>query len=152
MRIQLALNVDDLEAAVAYYSKLFDAEPHKRKPGYANFALDEPPLKLVLLENPNAGERLNHLGVEVADSDSVERATQRLNEHGITEETEQARVCCYAKQDKVWSRDPSGLRWEWYTVLEDSSSWGTGEREERGSETSLGKGATREGRCCSGAD
>ena len=148
MRVQLALNVDDLEAAVAYYAKLFGAQPHKRKPGYANFALDKPPLKLVLLENPGAGERLNHLGVEVADSDSVQRATERLSEQGIAEEIEEANVCCYAKQDKVWSRDPSGLRWEWYTVLEDSPSWGPEGQDEKRSEVATGDAATTQERCC----
>ena len=149
MRVQLALNVDDLEAAVAFYTKLFGAEPHKRKPGYANFALDEPPLKLVLLENPGADQPLNHLGVELPDAAGVAKATERLSGEGIADEIERQRVCCYAKQDKVWSRDPNGLRWEWYTVLEDSPVWGPGEQDERGSEALLRKQATKERRCCS---
>jgi catechol 2,3-dioxygenase-like lactoylglutathione lyase family enzyme len=124
MRVQLALNVDDLEKAVAYYTKLFGATPHKRRPGYANFALDAPPLKLVLLENPGAGERLNHLGVETSDPADVDAAVERLRAAGIADAEERASTCCYAKQDKVWSRDPQGMRWEWYRVLEDSETFG----------------------------
>jgi catechol 2,3-dioxygenase-like lactoylglutathione lyase family enzyme len=124
MRIQLALNVDDLDEAVAYYSKLFDAPVNKRKPGYANFAIESPPLKLVLFENPHAGERLNHLGVEVFRAEDVTRATDRLKEAGMAESVEDESTCCYATQDKVWSTDPQGLRWEWYRVLEDSETFG----------------------------
>ena len=124
MRVQLALNVDDLEKAVAYYGKLFGAKPSKRRPGYANFALDVPPLKLVLFENPGAGERLNHLGVESLDAAGVEAAIERLRAAGIADEEERSSTCCYAKQDKIWSRDPQGLRWEWYRVLEDSATFG----------------------------
>jgi catechol 2,3-dioxygenase-like lactoylglutathione lyase family enzyme len=122
-RIQLALNVRDLDEAVAYYSKLFNAQVHKRKPGYANFAIDIPPLKLVLFENPDASERLNHLGVEAFDQSDVDRATERLSEAGLAESTEAATTCCFAKQNKVWSVDPQGLRWEWYRVLEDSDTF-----------------------------
>jgi catechol 2,3-dioxygenase-like lactoylglutathione lyase family enzyme len=120
MRIQLALNVRDLEEAVAYYSKLFGAEPHKRKPGYANFALDRPPLKLVLLEVPDAAERLNHLGVEVSSAAAVEEAIARLSAAGIAGEIEMDRTCCFARQDKIWSSDPQGARWEFYRVLADA--------------------------------
>ncbi len=119
MRLQLALNVADLEQAVAYYSKLFDAKPHKRRPGYANFAIDEPPLKLVLLENPEAQERLNHLGVEVFHAEEVDTAARRLAAAGLLEETEDESTCCYATQDKVWSHEPQGLRWEWYRITDD---------------------------------
>ena len=120
MRIQLALNVRDLEEAVAYYSKLFGAEPHKRKPGYANFALDRPPLKLVLLEVPDATERLNHLGVEVSSAAEVDEAIARLSAAGIAGEIEVDRTCCFARQDKIWSSDPQGARWEFYRVLADA--------------------------------
>ncbi len=122
-RVQLALNVRDLDEAVAYYSKLFGAEVHKRKPGYANFAIDVPPLKLVLFENPEASERLNHLGVEVFEQSDVDRATKRLGDAGLAESIEAGTTCCFAKQDKVWSVDPEGLRWEWYRVLEDSETF-----------------------------
>lgn len=122
-RIQLALNVRDLEEAIAYYSKLFGAPVYKRKPGYANFAIDEPPLKLVLFENPDATERLNHLGVEAFDNADVTRAIERLRTAGIAGPEERESTCCFATQDKVWSSDPQGLRWEWYRVLEDAETF-----------------------------
>jgi predicted enzyme related to lactoylglutathione lyase len=123
MRVQLALNVHDLEQAVAYYSKLFGATPAKRRPGYANFAIDRPPLKLVLLEVPDAPERLNHLGVEVFEQADVDEAIARLQAAGIAGEIEVDRTCCYARQDKVWSSDPQGARWEFYRVLADSQTF-----------------------------
>ena len=123
-RIQLALNVDDVEAAVAFYSKLFDAEPAKRRPGYANFAISEPPLKLVLLENPGQGGTLNHLGVEVSDTDMVDAAQTRLAAAGLASVDERDSTCCYAKQDKFWVEgSPDGERWEVYTVLADSQTF-----------------------------
>ncbi len=124
MRLQLALNVENLEEAVEFYSKLFDAPVNKRKPGYANFAIDEPPLKLVLFENPGASERLNHLGVEVFGDEDVLAATDRLKAAGMADQVEDQTTCCYAKADKVWSLDPQGMRWEWYRVLEDSETFG----------------------------
>ena len=119
MRVQLALNVKDLDKAVNFYSKLFDAKVHKRKPGYANFAIEQPPLKLVLIESPEADERLNHLGVEVFDDANVHAATDRLKEAGLADSVEDHQTCCYATQNKVWSIDPDGLHWEWYRVIED---------------------------------
>jgi catechol 2,3-dioxygenase-like lactoylglutathione lyase family enzyme len=124
MRVQLALNVRDLDEAVAYYSKLFGAPVHKRKPGYANFALDQPPLKLVLFEAPNAPERLNHLGVETSDQADVDAAIERLTDAGIAGPIEVGRTCCHATQNKIWSQDPQGARWEFYRVLADSESFG----------------------------
>ncbi len=118
-RLQLALTVGDVDEAVAFYSKLFDAEPAKRKPGYANFALDEPPLKLVLIEG-EAGGALNHLGVEVDSTDQVAAATSRLAETGLTTREEEGVECCYARQDKVWVTDPDGAPWEIYAVLGDA--------------------------------
>jgi predicted enzyme related to lactoylglutathione lyase len=123
MRVQLALNVRDLEQAVAYYSKLFGTAPAKRRPGYANFAIDRPPLKLVLLEAPDAAERLNHLGVEVFEQADVDEAVARLGAAGIAGEIEVDRTCCYARQNKVWSSDPQGARWEFYRVLADSETF-----------------------------
>ncbi|MEE9606907.1 MAG: ArsI/CadI family heavy metal resistance metalloenzyme [Myxococcota bacterium] len=123
MRVQLALNVRNLDEAVAYYSRLFGASVNKRKPGYANFALDEPPLKLVLFENPEASERLNHLGVEVFADADVHAATDRLKAAGMEHRVEDETTCCYATQHKVWSQDPEGLRWEWYRLLEDSEGF-----------------------------
>ena len=119
-RIQLALNVDDLDEAVTFYSKLFGAEPAKRHPGYANFAITEPPLKLVLMENAGAGGTLNHLGVEVPTTDEVSAAVRRLDSEGVDTKTEEGVNCCYAVQDKVWVNDPDGAAWEIYAVLEDA--------------------------------
>ena len=131
-RVQLALNVDDLDAAIAFYSKLFNSEPAKTKPGYANFAIAEPPLKLVLLENPGHGGTLNHLGVEVASSDTVHAEITRLTEQGLRTEEELNTTCCFAAQDKAWVTGPGGERWEVYTVLADSDTFGanTDEPEE----------------------
>ena len=120
-RVQLALNVTDLDAAVDFYSRLFGTEPAKRRPGYANWAIAEPPLKLVLFENPDApGGTLNHLGVEVETTDEVTAATSRLAGEGLPTDTEQDVTCCYAVQDKVWITDPDGARWEVYTVKADA--------------------------------
>jgi catechol 2,3-dioxygenase-like lactoylglutathione lyase family enzyme len=123
-RIQLALNVSDLEAAVRFYSKLFDAPPAKERPGYANFALQDPPLKLVLIEGEGPGASLNHLGVEVETCQEVDAATRRLSAHGLSTRTEDSVVCCYAVQDKVWTDDPDGAPWEIYTVLADAPTYG----------------------------
>ena len=119
-RVQLALNVSDVDAAVDFYSRLFGAEPHKRRPGYANFALDAPPLKLVLIENAAAAGGLNHLGVEVADTAGVSDAQKRLADAGLAGREEAGVVCCHATQDKVWVDDPDGASWEVYTVLDDN--------------------------------
>src|SRR4051794_22314510 len=101
-RVQLALNVDDLDAAVTFYSKLFNTEPAKVKEGYANFAIVEPPLKLVLLENPGKGGTMNHLGVEVGSSEKVHSEISRLAAAGLFTEEEIGTTCCFALQDKVW--------------------------------------------------
>ncbi|MGQ4599154.1 ArsI/CadI family heavy metal resistance metalloenzyme [Nocardia sp. R6R-6] len=124
-RIQLALNVDDLDQAVQFYSTLLRTEPAKRKPGYANFAVTEPPLKLVLIENPGHGGSVNHLGVEVETSDQVHAEIARLSEAGLCTEEQIATTCCFATQDKVWVTAPDNERWEVYTVLADSDSFGT---------------------------
>jgi catechol 2,3-dioxygenase-like lactoylglutathione lyase family enzyme len=120
-RVQLALRVADLEAAVDFYSRLFDTAPAKRRPGYANFALTEPPLKLVLLEGV-AGEatRMDHLGVEVSSTDEVSAATSRLADAGLATRVEDNTTCCYAVQDKVWVSGPGGEPWEVYTVTGDA--------------------------------
>ena len=124
-RVQLALNVDDLDEAITFYSKLFDAEPVKVKPGYANFAIADPPLKLVLLENPGVGGSLNHLGVEVGSSETVHGEAARLIETGLIADQETGTTCCFATQDKVWVTGPGGEKWEIYTVLADSEVFGT---------------------------
>jgi len=124
-RVQLALNVDDLDAAIAFYTKLFGVGPAKVKPGYANFAVADPPLKLVLLANPGQGGTLNHLGVEVGSSEVVHAEIARLTEQGMFTEEEIGTTCCFATQDKVWVTGPGGERWEVYTVLADAETFGT---------------------------
>lgn len=121
-RVQLALNVSDVDQAVDFYQKLFGVEPAKRREGYANFAVDSPPLKLVLIENPDAAGSLNHLGVEVFSTDEVTEATTRLAQSGLATAVEDNVTCCYALQDKVWVDDPDGAPWEIYTVLGDSDT------------------------------
>ena len=123
-RIQLALNVDDIDAATDFYAKLFGTQPAKTRPGYANFAITDPPLKLVLLENPGQGGTLNHLGVEVQDVDIVDAEQTRLAGEGLASVDERGTTCCYAKQDKFWVEGaPNGERWEIYTVLADSPTF-----------------------------
>ena len=135
-RLQLALDVDDLESSIAFYSGLFGTEPAKVKPGYANFAIADPPLKLVLVENPGSGGSINHLGVEVADVDTVDRELSRLSAAGFASTEERDTTCCYAKQDKFWVENtPNGERWEVYTVLEDAETF---------------SGEARESTCCGG--
>ena len=119
-RVQLALNVDDVDAAVAFYTTLFGAEPAKRRPGYANFAIADPPLKLVLFEAKGQGGTLNHLGVEVGSTDEVRAATERLTAAGLDTAVETNTSCCYAVQDKVWVGEQANGRWEVYTVLADA--------------------------------
>jgi catechol 2,3-dioxygenase-like lactoylglutathione lyase family enzyme len=141
-RVQLALNVDDLESAVPFYSKLFGAEPAKRKPGYVNFAIAEPPLKLVLIENPGQGGSINHLGVEVESTEQVHAEIARLTGAGLIADEEMGTTCCYATQDKAWLTGPGGERWEVYTVLADSDTFGTSPK------TLVDAGQVPEGVCC----
>jgi catechol 2,3-dioxygenase-like lactoylglutathione lyase family enzyme len=129
-RVQLALNVSDIDAAVEFYSTLFKAEPAKRRPGYANFVIAEPPLKLVLIANPGArgagpDGALNHLGVEVESTDAVSAATRQFTDAGLATVEQEATTCCYAVQDKVWVTDPDGAPWEVYTVLSDAPAEST---------------------------
>jgi catechol 2,3-dioxygenase-like lactoylglutathione lyase family enzyme len=156
-RIQLALNVNNLEASVAFYSKLFGTEPAKLRPGYANFAIAEPPLKLILMENPGQGGSLNHLGVEVADTDAVDAEQTRLADVGLASVDERNTTCCYARQNKFWVQGaPNGERWEIYTVLEDSPTfWGEGGSQSwDGAEAALEASAARavQGSQCCGGD
>ncbi len=138
-RMQLALNVDDLDSSIVFYSKLFGTGPAKRKPGYANFAIDEPPLKLVLLENPGKGGTIDHLGVEVESSEKVHDEIARLAGEGLFTDEEIGTTCCFATQDKVWVTGPAGEKWEVYTVLADSDTFGTSPQES-------GQTASRSGR------
>ncbi len=124
MRLQLALNVRDLDAAIEFYSKMFDARPAKTRPGYANFAIDQPPLKLVLFEDPTASEddfqHLNHLGVETETADEVTAADSRLTESGLETTGVEDAVCCYAEKTETWLTSPEGARWEWYVKTADA--------------------------------
>jgi predicted enzyme related to lactoylglutathione lyase len=156
-RVQLALNVNSIDEAVAFYSKLFGTEPAKLRPGYANFAIAEPPLKLILMENPGQGGSLNHLGVEVADTDTVDAEQTRLAEAGLASIDERNTTCCYARQDKFWvTGAPNGERWEIYAVKEDSPSfWGRdGGQSWDDVEAALGAAAERTAepasQCCGG--
>ncbi len=142
MRIQLALNVKNLEEAVEFYSKLFDVKVNKRTPGYANFAIEQPPLKLVLFENPGASERLNHLGVEVFDDADIRSATDRLKAADLMDSVEDEQTCCYATQNKVWALDPQGMRWEYYRIVDDAEAFATADNVEAPPEPATGG-------CCS---
>jgi catechol 2,3-dioxygenase-like lactoylglutathione lyase family enzyme len=148
-RLQLALNVSDLDQAVDFYSKLFATEPAKRKPGYANFAIADPPLKLVLFEKADAEARLNHLGVEVEDSDAVWAHQGRLNDEGV-DSLEESGTCCFAKQDKVWVDGPDGA-WEIYAVLADSDAFGQSSvkvDDQTGDSLGCASVPEAEARCC----
>ncbi|MEV0203473.1 ArsI/CadI family heavy metal resistance metalloenzyme [Nonomuraea sp. NPDC050691] len=124
-RVQLALRVGDLEGSIAFYARLFGVEPAKRRPGYANFAIAEPPLKLVLLEGePGQETVMDHLGVEVSSSDDVNAATERLKQAGLATFAENDTSCCYALQDKVWVRGPGAEPWEVYVVKADADTLG----------------------------
>ena len=132
-RVQLALNVSDLESAIDFYAKLLGCEPAKRRPGYANFAVVDPPLKLVLTEvaarRGEGDERaLNHLGIEVETTEEVTAATGRLSGAGLSPTVEGETTCCFAVQDKIWVNDPDGVLWEVYTVLADAPSTSSGGR------------------------
>lgn len=131
-RLQLALNVKNLDAAVDFYSKLFATEAAKLRSGYANFAIANPPLKLVLFENPSADEKLNHLGVEVETSTEVGIERERLEQLGLATRFQEKTTCCHAIQDKAWVTDPDGDAWEVYTVLEDSDSLACGGKTQHG--------------------
>ena len=119
-RVQLALNVSDLEGSVAFYSAFFGVEPHKRRPGYANFAIAEPPLKLVLIENKGQGVTLNHLGVEVETAEEVVAAEGRLSADGVVTTGVDDTTCCYALKTETWVSDPDGAPWEWYVKTGDA--------------------------------
>ncbi|MDX1658287.1 MAG: ArsI/CadI family heavy metal resistance metalloenzyme [Nitriliruptorales bacterium] len=126
-RIQLALNVSDLDDAIGFYSTLFGTPPRKVRPGYANFAIAEPPLKLVLVEGEGSGGSINHLGVEVDSTDDVAASINEIQAAGLPADVRTAELCCHAVQDKVWTAGPDGERWEVYTVLQDESEPAAGD-------------------------
>jgi catechol 2,3-dioxygenase-like lactoylglutathione lyase family enzyme len=146
-RVQLALNVENLDAAVAFYTKLFGIAPAKLREGYANFAIDDPPLKLVLVEGHGTPGSLNHLGVEVPTTDDVAAATSRLSGEGLPTATEDEVSCCFAVQDKVWVDAPDGEPWEIYTVLADIDTPAGGLRPDVDADGTSGDDAT----CCASA-
>lgn len=124
MRLQLALDVSDIDEAVDFYQKLFATEPYKRKPGYANFEIADPPLKLVLMENPAGGGTLNHLGVETTTAAEVVAAEARLGESGLDTTGVDDTTCCYAEKTETWVVGPDETRWEWYVKNNDTAEFG----------------------------
>ena len=123
-RFQLSINVADADAAVDFYSKLLGVAPAKRQPGYANFVVADPPLKLVVIEGEGEPGTINHVGIEVDGTDAVVTATHRLAELGLPFKVDDTHTCCYATQDKVWTQDPDGVPWETYTVVDDTEHFG----------------------------
>jgi catechol 2,3-dioxygenase-like lactoylglutathione lyase family enzyme len=121
---QLSVNVHDVEESVAFYEKLLGVAPAKHRPGYANFVVSDPPLKLVLIEGEGEPGTINHVGIEVADADSVIAETRRIAELGLPFTVDETHTCCFATQDKVWSQDPNGVPWEIYTVVSDTEEFG----------------------------
>jgi catechol 2,3-dioxygenase-like lactoylglutathione lyase family enzyme len=119
-RLQLALNVDDLETAIEFYSRMFDTAPAKIRPGYANFVVADPPLKLVLFEGAGDAGTINHLGVEVDTADEVESAEARLVAEGLETTGVDDTICCYAAKTETWLEGPDGTRWEWYVKTGDA--------------------------------
>ena len=146
-RVQLALNVPDIDEAVDFYTRMFATEPAKRRPGYANFAIADPPLKLVLFEQADAGARLNHLGVEVMSTDEVADHQARLTGAGLAP-VDESGTCCFAKQEKVWVDGPDGA-WEIYAVLEDSETFGHSSAHAEASDAELTDDS--KGSCCASA-
>ena len=142
-RVQLALNVSNIDEAVAFYSKLFNTEVNKRKPGYANFAIDEPPLKLVLIEGAGGGT-LNHLGVEVETAEEVVAAEGRLSADGVVTTGVDDTTCCYALKTETWVSDPDGAPWEWYVKTGDAEQMANSPRVDDGSGTCCAPTATTE--------
>ncbi|MDE0066458.1 MAG: VOC family protein [Acidimicrobiaceae bacterium] len=120
MRLQLALNVDDIDEAVDFYSRMFGTEPAKRRDGYANFAIDEPPLKLVLFETVGEGGTINHLGVETETTEEVFSAQRRLAAAGLQTTGVDETMCCFADKTETWVTDPAGVEWEWYVKSGDN--------------------------------
>jgi len=157
MRLQLALNVSDIDTAVDFYSKMFGTEPAKRKPGYANYEIAQPPLKLVLIENSDGGGTLNHLGVETETPDEVVDAEGRLGAAGLAPTEIEDTTCCYAEKTETWVHDPDGAPWEWYVKTADANQFSNSIRV---ADTASGCGcgsiedeapAHTAGACCGGA-
>ena len=134
-RVQLAINVDNLDEAIVFYSKLFATEPAKTRPGYANFSITDPPLKLVLFENSGDGGSINHLGVEVESVEEVLTTEKRLVDSNLITTGIDATECCYAEKTETWINGPDGVRWEWYVKHADSEQFENKTLERSSSET-----------------
>jgi len=146
MRLQLALNVDDLDESIEFYRRMFNTEPVKVRDGYANFAIDEPPLKLVLFAGAGPGGTINHLGVETSTADEVVSAEARLTESGLETTGVDDTLCCYADKTETWLDGPDGLRWEWYVKTGDNEQF---ENVPVPADVSAGVGTGQAtGRCC----
>ncbi len=148
MRLQLALDVSEIDEAVAFYSKLFDTQPNKRKPGYANFVIENPPLKLVLFDNTDNAGGINHLGVETETLAQVEAAEARLDDSGLDTTGVNDTVCCYAGKTETWVIGPDQERWEWYVKTSDEADFGTDEMVEFKSDVKAGVGNDSGSACC----
>ena len=122
-RVQLAINVDNLDEAIAFYSRIFQTKPAKIRPGYANYAIKDPPLKLVLFEKPSEGGSINHLGVEVETPEEVWAAENRLSESKVATTGIETTQCCYAEKTETWTQSPDGIRWEWYVKHDDTEQF-----------------------------
>ncbi|MDH3296027.1 MAG: VOC family protein [Acidimicrobiia bacterium] len=147
MRLQLALNVDDLDAAIDFYTKMFDTPPAKVKPGYANFAIEQPPLKLVLFEGTGVAGSINHLGVEVDTADEVTAAEARMSRSGLATSGVDDTICCYAEKAETWVKAPGGNRWEWYVKKADADGF-ENVVVSRASEGAISSASESAGTCC----
>ena len=127
-RFQLSVNVDDVDAAVHFYTKLFGVAPAKHRNGYANFVVEDPPLKLIVIENEGAPGTINHVGIEYPTGEDVAVETRRVEAAGLDVELDDPHTCCYATQEKAWTRDPDGVPWELYTVVADTENFGASPR------------------------
>lgn len=123
-RFQLSLNVEDVDASVAFYSKLFGVEPIKHRPGYANFVVEDPPMKLIVIEEEGEPGSINHVGIEYPSTEAVAAKTRSVSDAGLDVEVDDPHTCCFATQEKAWARDADGVAWEMYTVIEDTDKFG----------------------------
>lgn len=122
-RVQLAINVDNLDEAMTFYSSIFQTKPDKIRPGYANYSIKDPPLKLVLFETPGKGGSINHLGVEVETVEEVLEVENRLNQTEVKPTNIETTKCCYSEKTEVWATSPNGIRWEWYVKHNDTEQF-----------------------------
>lgn len=123
-RFQLSLNVDDVEASIEFYTKLFGVGPAKHRAGYANFVVADPPMKLVIIENEGVPGTINHVGIEFASGDEVAERTKSAAAAGLPIQIDDPHTCCFATQEKSWTQDVDGVPWELYTVISDAAGFG----------------------------